>query len=86
MKIRGVSSGDGECWCFLVTRHTYRKVTGKSPTRWDRQHRGVQKGSAYKYKLYPGHLIGWDLGNTIVDLEISARPVVAAKKGRKARC
>lgn len=80
MTIRGIPTGDGECWCFLVSRNTYRRVIGRNPSSWDRQDRGVKKGSAYKYRLYPERLIGWELRGTVVDLEVSAKPVKKAGK------
>lgn len=83
MMIRGIQTGDGECWCFLVTRHTYRKVTGKNPSVWDRHHRGVRRGSPYRYRLYPGHLIGWDWKDRVVDLEIIVFAAPRVKKAGK---
>lgn len=68
MKVKGVVSGDGECWCFLVTRYTYIKVTGRNPSQFDTGRSA--KGGPYRYRLYPGHLIGFDLGDKVVSLEV----------------
>jgi hypothetical protein len=75
MIIDGISSGDLECWCFLVTKETFESVTGKKPDRrWD-VGRFAKKGSLYRYMLYPGHLIGHDEKGILVTLSVEAVPV-----------
>lgn len=56
MIIKGIPSGDLECWCFLVDKRTFIQVTGKPPGKYDLG-RLAPKGSPYRYMLYPGTLI-----------------------------
>lgn len=80
MIIDGIPSGDCECWCFLVTKETFKSVTGKKPDRrWD-VGRFAKKGSPYRYMLYPGHLIGYDDKDKLVTLSIEAIPVEKRSK------
>ena len=74
MILRGIPSGDGECWCFLVDRETFKDITGKAPEEFD-THKGKGK---YKYKLYPGHLIDqYDSGLTGQEVILSVEAVKA---------
>lgn len=56
MVLLGVPSGDSECWCFLVDKKTFTKVTGKPPDKHD-VGRGAEKGCRYRYMIYPSNLI-----------------------------
>lgn len=74
MIIKGVPSGDGECWCFLVDKKTFIELTGKPPEEYDIG-RPLTKGSPYRYKVYPGTLIDqYDKGleGKVVILSVSA--------------
>lgn len=56
MILVGIPSGDAECWCFLVDKKTFTKVTGKPPAMYD-VGRFAAKGSPHRYMLYPDRLI-----------------------------
>lgn len=52
MFIKGIPSGDGECWCLLVTRETFEALTGGPPDdEFDKMK--VKTDKAYCYKVYP---------------------------------
>lgn len=53
MIVKGMASGDMECWCFLVTAEDYRRITGRSEEGWEARY---PQGD-YKYALYPSDLI-----------------------------
>lgn len=56
MIIKGIPSGDLECWVFLVDKKTFTEVTGKPPCKYDLGPR-APKRSPYRYMLGPGALI-----------------------------
>lgn len=56
MIIKGIPSGDLECWCFLVDKKTFEDIRGAAPQKYD-VGRFSPKGSPYRYMLYPGDLI-----------------------------
>lgn len=63
MIIEGIPSGDSECWCLLVTKETFKELTGKPPDMEFDVGRYAKKGSRYRYMIYPSALIGQeDLG------------------------
>lgn len=70
MILRGVPSGDGECWCLLVTREYFRVVMGRYP---DKDERAPGKPGPYQYRMYPSSFIGHGWKGP-VDLEINVRP------------
>lgn len=53
MILKGVPSGDLECWCFLVDKKTFIEVKGKEPEEWDVAPRAK---APYRYRLYPGEI------------------------------
>lgn len=55
MIIKGIPSGDLECWCLLVSANTFEHVTGKPPRRTE--DRGKFAKGEFKYALYPTHII-----------------------------
>ena len=59
MILKGIPSGDGGCWCLLVTKEAYEYVTGREPEDFD-----TTKGAKgpYRYRLYPGTLFGLEPG------------------------
>jgi hypothetical protein len=74
MIIKGIPSGDGECWCFLVDKKTFMEVTGEAPKKWDLGRQ--RKGSPYRYMLNPATLIDQfdkQLGGKIVTLSVEAK-------------
>ena len=75
MIIDGIPSGDCECWCFLVTKETFKSVTGKKPDRrWD-VGRFAKKGSPYRYMLYPNHLFDEGRKGELVTLCVESVPI-----------
>ena len=56
MKIKGIMTGDFECWCLAVDRATFIKVKGKKPDQFDQA--TFYLGKKFKYKLYPSDLFG----------------------------
>lgn len=54
MIVKGVCSGDLECWCFNVTAEDYERVTGRKPEEW---HEALFPLGEYRYSLYPDDLI-----------------------------
>lgn len=52
MILKGVPSGDLECWCFLVDKKTFTEIKGRAPGQFDVGHR-IPKKSPYRYKLSP---------------------------------
>lgn len=59
MIIEGIPSGDSECWCLLVDRKTFIKLAKKTPDKYDIG-RFAEKGSPYRYMLYPMDMLGID--------------------------
>lgn len=47
-KFSGIPSGDYECFVFAVDRETFIRITGKKPTKFDKN-----KFLKSKYNLYP---------------------------------
>lgn len=57
MLIKGIPSGDGECWCLLVTKETFTTLSGKEPEdEFDK----VNKKGPYCYRIYPNTLFDID--------------------------
>jgi len=60
MIIEGIPSGDLECWCLLVTKETFIKLTGKKPDQKYDVGRFAKKGSLHRYMIYPHDMLGID--------------------------
>lgn len=60
MIIEGIPSGDLECWCLLVTKETFTKLTGQKPDKKYDVGRFAKKGSPYRYMVYPNTLFSED--------------------------
>jgi hypothetical protein len=73
MTLRGVMSGDHECWCFLVDRVTFMQLTKTKPARYD-VGPFAKRGSPYRYKIYLDHMIA-DTKGEPVDLTVIVRKV-----------
>jgi hypothetical protein len=58
MIFEGIPSGDLECFCLLVTKETFEKMTGKRPDQKYDVGRFAKKGSPYRYMLYPCDMLG----------------------------
>lgn len=58
MIIKGIPSGDCECWCLLVTKKTFTDLKGSPPGEFD-SGRFAKKGSPYRYMVYPDTLFGF---------------------------
>ncbi len=69
VEVEGVPFGDGECWCFLVTKATFERVTGREPERGDTTTLfDLIPGGEFLYRLYPGDLIGYESKGVLVKL------------------
>lgn len=62
MIFEGIPSGDLECFCLLVTKETFKALTGNDPNRkWD-VGRFAEKGSPHRYVIYPCQMFGFEPG------------------------
>jgi hypothetical protein len=52
----GILSGDHECFCWDVTRETYKQVTGSFPNKYDKSVFN-KSGKKKLYGLYPGAIL-----------------------------
>ncbi len=68
VEVEGIPFGDGECWCFLVTKATFERVTSREPVRGDSTSLDLIPGGGFRYRLYPGDLIGYESKGALVKL------------------
>ena len=54
--VKGIPSGDLECWCLLVTKEDFERITQRPAEEWD-EGRFAAKDSPYRYMLYPNYLV-----------------------------
>ena len=54
--VKGIPSGDHECWCLLVTKEDFERVTQRAAEEFD-QGPFAAKDSPYRYMLYPNYLV-----------------------------
>lgn len=83
MIIEGIPSGDLECWCFLVDRETFKRVTGEYPQEPEKDANGYEmlwdvgrfakENSPYRYMIYPHHLVGFDNRDKLVRISIEVQ-------------
>jgi hypothetical protein len=75
----GVPSGDHECWCLLVTKETFERVTAKAPDEEFDVGPFAKPGSKYRYKIYPDDLLPiW--GDGSINKDVFVISVTAVKK------
>lgn len=85
MIIEGILSGDLECWCLLVSKETFHRVTGERPNeKYDVGH-FAEKGSPYRYMLYPNHIFGGSMGERkgevlVISLDVKKKEKEKGKK------
>ena len=68
MIVQGVPSGDGECWCFLVDKETFKRIRGKNPGKYDVGR--CEKGTKYRYMVNPHDLLGWDSQGKLLEVKV----------------
>lgn len=68
LEVTGIASGDGECWCLLVTREDFVRIMKREPEEWDT----APSGKDQRYSVYPTALVG-DIDG-MVSLVIEATP------------
>lgn len=76
VSVRGVPSGDHECFCLLVEKDDFKRVTGREPD--DELDVGpfATEGSPYRYMVYPSALLGLkDSKGKVVEIQAAAREV-----------
>ena len=78
MIVKGIPSGDLECWCFNVTAEDYKRITGRDPEGWEARF----PVDEYKYSLYPSDIFKAEDGKitTIYAESGITVPVVSEKK------
>ena len=69
MIVDGICSGDLECFCLLVSKEDFVRVKGSKPNKFD-VGRFAKRGSPYRYKLYPGDLIGYNNDQKLITLKV----------------
>jgi len=83
MVLEGIPSGDLECWCLLVTKETFKRVTGHKPDESFDVGHFAQKGSPYRYKVYPNSLIKEDQVQKHKEVLVISIEVTKKKKEKK---
>jgi hypothetical protein len=81
--VTGVSSGDHECWCLLVDKATFVRLRGDEPDEGFDVGPFAKPGSPYKYKLYPGDLIGRNVEERGQVMTLSIEAVVKGEGQEK---
>lgn len=80
MIIEGIPSGDLECWCLLVTKETFKELTGKAPDPKYDVGRFAKKKSPFRYMIYPHTLFNEDLKTPAGKEEVLVISVDVVKK------
>lgn len=73
MIVEGIPSGDLECWCFLVTKETFKAVTGEDPDEEYDVGRFAKENSPHRYMIYPHHLVGFDNRDKLLRISIEVK-------------
>lgn len=76
MMIQGIPSGDLECWCLLVTKDDFWRVTGREPEEHDMKRSATGQ---HKYMLYPENLMGHNGELVYLKIEVESAHQSAEK-------
>jgi len=83
IKVIGVASGDGECWCLLVPKDVFQKIVGRpAEDEIDRQESNNPLAPPeYCYRIYPSSLLGLSVDDkaNLIELTVGSAAYVAPK-------
>ena len=71
--LKGIISGDHECWCILVDLETFLSLRNEKPMRYD-VGPFAKKGNPYRYKIYPDDL-GLGASGKLMNVRIEVKEV-----------
>lgn len=74
--VKGIPSGDHECWCLLVTKEDYERITKHPAEDFDRGP-FAKKDSPYQYMLYPHGLISESDKDSLISITVKSEVVDA---------